>query len=90
MLLRAIPGLEFVELPYSDICCGSAGVYNLTETEASMELLAEKMNHAASTKAQLIVTANPGCLLQMRAGAKLHNTGQDVVHVMELLDRSLQ
>jgi len=55
-----------------------------------MELLAEKMNHAASTKAQLIVTANPGCLLQMRAGAKLHNTGQDVVHVMELLDRSLQ
>jgi glycolate oxidase iron-sulfur subunit len=89
-LLRAIPGLELVELPYSDICCGSAGVYNITQTEASLELLAEKMKHAASTKATTIVTANPGCLLQMRAGAALHKTGQQVLHVMELLDRSLE
>jgi glycolate oxidase iron-sulfur subunit len=89
-LLRAIPGLELIELPYSDICCGSAGVYNITQTEASLELLAEKMKHAASTKAQTIVTANPGCLLQMRAGADLHKTGQQVLHVMELLDRSLE
>ena len=88
-LLRAIPGLDFVELPYSDICCGSAGVYNITQTEASLELLAEKMKHAASTQAPTIITANPGCLLQMRAGAELHNTGQQVLHVMELLDRSL-
>ena len=88
-LLRAIPELDLVELPYSDICCGSAGVYNITQTEASLELLAEKMNHAASTHASIIVTANPGCLLQMRAGAELHNTGQQVLHVMELLDRSL-
>jgi glycolate oxidase iron-sulfur subunit len=88
-LLRAIPGLDFVELPYSDICCGSAGVYNITQTEASLELLAEKMKHAASTNAETIVTANPGCLLQMRAGAELHKTGQQVLHVMELLDRSL-
>ena len=89
-LLRAIPGLELVELPYSDICCGSAGVYNITQTEASLELLAEKMKHASSTKAAMIVTANPGCLLQMRAGAALHKTGQQVLHVMELLDRSLE
>jgi glycolate oxidase iron-sulfur subunit len=89
-LLRAIPDLELVELPYSDICCGSAGVYNITQTEASLELLAEKMKHASSTKAETIVTANPGCLLQMRAGAELHKTGQKVLHVMELLDRSLQ
>jgi glycolate oxidase iron-sulfur subunit len=89
-LLRAIPELELVELPYSDICCGSAGVYNITETEASLELLAEKMKHAASTKAETIVTANPGCLLQMRAGAELHKTGQQVLHVMELLDCSLE
>lgn len=89
-LLRAIPRLELVELPYSDICCGSAGVYNITQTEASLELLAEKMKHAASTNAETIVTANPGCLLQMRAGAELHNTGQQVLHVMELLDRSLE
>jgi len=89
-LLREIPELDLVELPYSDICCGSAGVYNITQTEASRELLAEKMKHAASTNATTIVTANPGCLLQMRAGAQLHKTGQQVLHVMELLDRSLE
>jgi glycolate oxidase iron-sulfur subunit len=89
-LLREIPELDLVELPYSDICCGSAGVYNITQTEASLELLAEKMKHAASTNATTIVTTNPGCLLQMRAGAQLHKTGQQVLHVMELLDRSLE
>ncbi len=88
-LLRSIPEIEFVELPFSDICCGSAGVYNITQTEASLELLADKMKQASSTKAPIIVTANPGCLLQLRAGAKLHNTGQQVLHVVELLDRSL-
>jgi glycolate oxidase iron-sulfur subunit len=89
-LLRAIPKIDFVELPYSDICCGSAGVYNITQTEASLELLAEKMKNAAQTQATTIVTANPGCLLQMRAGIKIHHTEQEVLHVMELLDRSLQ
>jgi glycolate oxidase iron-sulfur subunit len=87
-LLRAIPELELVELPYAEICCGSAGIYNVTETEASLELLAEKMQHAQSTRAQTIVTANPGCLLQLRAGAALHHTKQEVLHVVELLDRA--
>lgn len=88
-LVKAVPGIEFVELPYSDICCGSAGVYNVTQTEASLELLAEKMKNAASTKAEIVVTANPGCLLQMRAGAEMHKTGQKVLHVMELLDQAM-
>jgi glycolate oxidase iron-sulfur subunit len=88
-LLRAIPGLELVEMAMADYCCGSAGSYNVTETEASLALLAEKMKHARATKAPVIVTANPGCLLQMRAGAEIHGTGQEVVHVMELLDRAL-
>lgn len=88
-LLRAIPGLEFVELPYADVCCGSAGVYNVTQTEAAMQLLAEKMNYATQTQAQVIATANPGCLLQLRAGVELHRTGQEVLHVIELLDRAL-
>ncbi len=87
-LLRAIPELQLVELPYSDICCGSAGIYNVTQTEASLELLREKMNCAKSTEASIIATANPGCLLQMRAGAEIHNTGQEVLHVIELLDRA--
>jgi len=89
-LLRAIPGLEFVELPYSEICCGSAGVYNVTQTDASLALLAEKMGYAKSTGAKIIATANPGCLLQLRAGAEMHATGQEVLHVVELLDRSIE
>ena len=89
-LLRAIPGVEFVELPYSDICCGSAGVYNVTQTEASLQLLAEKMAFAKATGAKLIATANPGCLLQMRAGVEMHGTGQEVLHVVELLDRAIE
>jgi glycolate oxidase iron-sulfur subunit len=88
-LLRAIPGVELVEMAMADYCCGSAGSYNVTETETSLELLAEKMKHARATGAPMIVTANPGCLLQMRAGARIHSTGQEVAHVMELLDQAL-
>jgi len=88
-LLRAIPGLELVEMAMADYCCGSAGSYNVTETQTSLAILAEKMKHARATSAPVIVTANPGCLLQMRAGAEIHSTGQEVVHVMELLDRAL-
>jgi glycolate dehydrogenase iron-sulfur subunit len=88
-LLRAIPGLDLVELPHSDICCGSAGVYNVTHTEASLELLAEKMRYASGTNAQVIATSNPGCLLQMRAGVEMHHTNQQVLHVIELLDQAI-
>ncbi len=88
-LIRAIPGVELMEMPYADQCCGSAGVYNVTETKASLELLALKMKNAGKAKAQAIVTANPGCILQLRAGAAIHHTGHEVLHVVELLDRAL-
>jgi len=88
-LLKAIPGVEFVELPYSDICCGSAGIYNVTQTEASLELLAEKMEYARKTRAQVIATANPGCLLQMRAGVEMRGTAQEVLHVVEVIERAM-
>jgi glycolate oxidase iron-sulfur subunit len=88
-LIRAVPGVELTEMRLSDNCCGSAGVYNVTETKTSLELLSEKMHCAAETGAEVIVTANPGCLLQMRAGSDIHKTGQQVLHVMELLDRAL-
>ena len=88
-LMCAIPGVELVEMAMADYCCGSAGSYNVTETQTSLDILAEKMKHARATNAPVIVTANPGCLLQMRAGAKIHSTGQEVVHVIELLDRAL-
>jgi glycolate oxidase iron-sulfur subunit len=85
-LLRAIPGIEFVEMPLSDQCCGSAGVYNVTETDTSLEILDRKMECVKQTKAGVIATANPGCILQLRAGAAIHKTGQKVLHVVELLD----
>jgi glycolate oxidase iron-sulfur subunit len=88
-LMCAIPGVVLIEMAMADYCCGSAGSYNVTETQTSLDILAEKMKHARATNAPVIVTANPGCLLQMRAGAKIHSTGQEVVHVIELLDRAL-
>lgn len=88
-LILAVPGIELVEMPMSDSCCGSAGVYNVTQPQASMALLTEKMARARQTAAEAIVTANPGCLLQLRAGARLHRTGQEVLHVVELLDRAI-
>jgi glycolate oxidase iron-sulfur subunit len=89
-LLRAIPGVTFVEMPMSELCCGSAGVYNVTETKTSMELLDQKMDNVAQAKADVIVTANPGCILQLRAGVAKRKTGQEVMHVVELMDRATQ
>ena len=88
-VLRAIPDIELIEMPLADYCCGSAGVYNVTQTDASMALLREKMESARATGAQVIATANPGCILQLRAGAAMYHTGQQVLHVVELLDRAL-
>ena len=89
-MLAAIPELNFTELPLSDVCCGSAGVYNVEHTEMSMSLLENKMQMARLTKADTIATANPGCLLQLRAGAEIFGGGQRVVHIVELLDEAYQ
>ena len=89
-LLRAIPGVELVEMKQAELCCGSAGVYNILHPEVASQILSEKMEYARATGAQAIATANPGCLLQLRAGARLYGTGQEVLHVVELLDRAYQ
>jgi len=88
-LIRAVPGVELAEMAWADQCCGSAGVYNVLQPDASHDLLDEKMRHARASGAQAIITANPGCILQLRAGAALHATHQEVLHVVELLDRAL-
>jgi len=85
-LLAAVPGLTFVEMPGADLCCGSAGIYNLVENEMSTALLASKMESVNSTHAAIIATANPGCMLQLQAGVRLHGSGQSVMHVVEILD----
>ena len=88
MLLESVPGLRLVEMPLADLCCGSAGIYNITETQLAMQLLRNKMDAVNSTGADTIATANPGCILQLRAGVKLHGRGQRVAHVVELLDEA--
>jgi glycolate oxidase iron-sulfur subunit len=89
-LLEAVPGLTFREMPLSDLCCGSAGIYNVVRNEMSMEILKRKMENVNRTGADVIATANPGCILQLRAGVHLHGKGQRVVHVVELLDEAYQ
>ncbi|MGO8786834.1 MAG: (Fe-S)-binding protein [Terriglobia bacterium] len=87
-LLAAIPGLELVELKEAEICCGSAGVYNVVHNEMSDRLLASKMRRIGETQAELVLTANPGCLLQLRAGVKREGNNRRVMHVIELLDEA--
>ena len=87
-LLAAIPGIELVEMPDSDRCCGSAGTYTIREYEMSMRLLKSKMRAVASTGAQAIVTANPGCHIQLEGGTRKFGPQIPVYHVVELLARS--
>jgi glycolate oxidase iron-sulfur subunit len=85
-LLAAVPGLTFVEMPGADVCCGSAGVYNVVQSEMAMQILASKMHSVNATRAGIVATANPGCMLQLQAGVRLHGSGQRVMHVVEVLD----
>jgi glycolate oxidase iron-sulfur subunit len=87
-LLKQVPGLTLKEMPMSDLCCGSAGIYNVVHTEMALALLDKKMRSANSTGAARIVTANPGCVLQLRAGVERHGHGQRVSHVVEVLDEA--
>jgi glycolate oxidase iron-sulfur subunit len=88
--LRAIPGVKLVEMAMPDRCCGSAGIYNITQTEMSRTLLESKMDDALSTGCDVISTANPGCMLQLDLGVRLRDSDQEVVHVVELLDRAYE
>jgi glycolate oxidase iron-sulfur subunit len=85
-LLRAIPGLALQEMAGADLCCGSAGVYNVVQNEMAMMILERKMETVNATRAQIVATANPGCMLQLQAGVRLHGKDQRVMHVVEVLD----
>ena len=88
-LLAALPGIEFVELKETDICCGSAGIYNVVQNEMAEKLMAGKMARVDETRAEVVLTANPGCLLQLRAGvAGSSRPERRVMHVVELLDEA--
>jgi glycolate oxidase iron-sulfur subunit len=87
-LLKQVPGLIYREMPKADLCCGSAGVYNIVENEMAMDILRSKMKSVALTKASVIATANPGCMLQLESGARLYGARQRVAHVVEILDEA--
>lgn len=84
-ILQAVPGLELVELPEATWCCGSAGIYNITQPEMSMKLLERKMKHVGSTGVGVIASANPGCTIQMQAGARKFGPVVEVKHPISLL-----
>ncbi|UNJ81188.1 (Fe-S)-binding protein [Metabacillus dongyingensis] len=91
-LLKAIGNTEYREMKNADSCCGSAGIYNIVESEMSMQILDSKMKNAKATHATTIVTANPGCLLQMKLGIEREGLSNKVraVHIADLLLEAVQ
>jgi glycolate oxidase iron-sulfur subunit len=87
-LLKKIPGLKLVDLPESELCCGAAGTYNLTEPEMAERLGKRKLDNIRSTGARLVITSNAGCLLQIAREARMRGEAIKIMHPMELLDLS--
>jgi glycolate oxidase iron-sulfur subunit len=88
-LIRAIPGVDFVELG-SDRCCGSAGIYNVVQPEMSAQVLDSKMDEVDEARPDILVTANPGCMLQLENGVRGRGSDVRVMHVVDLLAASFK
>jgi glycolate oxidase iron-sulfur subunit len=89
-LLRAIPGLNLVEVPDAGTCCGSAGVYNLLQPEAASELGGRKAEAVVAARAPLLISANPGCSLQIASALAERGEHISVLHTAEVLDASIR
>jgi D-lactate dehydrogenase (cytochrome) len=87
-LLRGIPGLELVELAHPERCCGSAGIYNIVQSETATAVLDAKMEDIAATGAEVVVTSNTGCHMQLVSGVRRARLNAKVLHVAEMLDLS--
>jgi len=85
-LLQRIPGLKLIEMSESSVCCGSAGIYNLTEPEMAGRLQRRKVEKIKATGAVVVATANPGCAMQVAAGLREQGIDATVKHIVELLD----
>jgi glycolate oxidase iron-sulfur subunit len=88
-VIRSIPGVELREMKESSLCCGMAGSFALKEIDASRRILERKLAHVGATGADLLVTANPGCHLQLAWGLREFGMKQPVVHIVELFGRAL-
>jgi glycolate oxidase iron-sulfur subunit len=89
-LLESIPGLTLVPIAENEICCGSAGIFNLIQPEMAAELGRRKAAHIADTKPALVATSNPGCILQIQAAFRAAGHAFPVLHVVELVDASIR
>jgi glycolate oxidase iron-sulfur subunit len=89
MVLASIPGVTVVPIAESDICCGSAGIFNLVQPEMAATLGDRKADHIRDAAADVVVTSNPGCILQIRAAAGRADQPCRVLHIVELLDASI-
>lgn len=85
-IIKALPGVEFVELEESDWCCGSAGIYNITHYDDSMILLERKITKLNQTNADCVVSGNPGCMIQLAYGNRKFNTNFKILHPVSLLN----
>ncbi len=88
VILNAIPGVELVEMEQASRCCGGAGTYSMLQRELSSKILATKMGNIADTEAEQVVTANPGCMMQLEQGLREIGRPGRVVHVVDLLDEA--
>lgn len=88
-MLSAIPGLKLVDLPESDHCCGSAGVYSFTQPDMAVRLLKRKVANIESTGAEVVATGNPGCQMWIRSGLKLEGSSVRALHPIEIVDLAL-
>jgi glycolate oxidase iron-sulfur subunit len=87
-LIRMVPGVELVEMRHPEICCGAAGLYSTLEPEMSNRILQEKMDDLLNTRPEIVVTANPGCQMQLQAGLRSRGSTARVAHVADLLVRA--
>jgi glycolate oxidase iron-sulfur subunit len=88
--LKQIPGMEVKEITEAEICCGSAGIYNMVEPEPAAELGERKAGNILKTGAWMIVTSNPGCMLQIQASLKKMGHDMPMAHPMEVVDASIR
>ena len=89
-LLQMIPGVQVREIAESEICCGSAGIYNLLEPDAATQLRDRKVRNILNTDAEVIVSGNPGCLLQIATGLEAAGRPMRIMHLVEVLDQSIR
>ena len=87
-ILNAIPGLELVDMEQSSMCCGGAGIYSSAQPELSAKILDTKMGHIAATGASQVITANPGCMVQIEQGLRQMGAPARVIHVVDILDEA--